>query len=57
MCNKLSQLEDNKAPGPDRLSLKLLKEIKMEISEPLCLIFNRSLQDSSVQVVYPRTGK
>ena len=45
VCNKLGQL---KAPGPDRLSPKLLKEIKMEISEPLCLIFNRSLQDSSV---------
>ena len=46
--NKLGQLKENKAPGPDRLSPKLLKEIKMEISEPLCSIFNRSLQDSSV---------
>ena len=46
--NKLCQLKENKAPGPDRLSPKLLKEIKMEISEPLCSMFNRSLQDSSV---------
>ena len=46
--NKLSQLKENKAPGPDRLSPKLLKKIKMKISEPLCSIFNRSLQDSSV---------
>ena len=46
--NKLCQLKENKAPGPDRLSQKLLKEIKMEISEPLCSICNRSLQDSSV---------
>ena len=48
VCNTLGQLKDNKAPGPDRLPPKLLKEIKMVISEPLCLIFNRSLQDSSV---------
>ena len=48
MCNKLGQLKENKAPEPDRLSPKLLKEIKMEISEPLCLIFNRSSQDSNV---------
>ena len=26
--NKLGQLKENKAPGPDRLSPKLLKEIK-----------------------------
>ena len=38
--NKLGQLKENKAPGPDRLSPKLLQEIKMEISEPLCSIFN-----------------
>ena len=50
VCNKLGQLKNNKAPGPDRLSPKLLKEMKMEISEPLCLIFYRI-------VVYPRTGK
>ena len=46
--SKLGQLKENKAPKPDRLSPKLLKEIKMEISEPLCSIFNISLQDSSV---------
>ena len=48
MCNKFDQLKENKSPGPDRLSPKLLKEIKMEISKPLCSIFNKSLQDSSV---------
>ena len=48
VCNKLGELKENKAPRPDWLSPKLLKELKMEISAPLCLIFNRSLQDSSV---------
>ena len=48
VCNKLGQLKDNKTLEPDRLSPKLLKEMKMEISEPLCSIFNRYLQDSSV---------
>ena len=34
--NKLCQLKENKTSGPDRLSPKRLKKIKMEISEPLC---------------------
>ena len=46
--NKLGQLKENKAPGPDRLSSKLLKEIKMKINKTHCSIFNRSLQDSNV---------
>ena len=48
VCNKLGQLKENKASGPDRLGPKLLKEIKMEISEPLCSIVNRYLHDSIV---------
>ena len=50
--NKLCQLKENKTPGTDRLSPKLLKEIKMEISEPLC-----SITDLYRIVVYPRTEK
>ena len=46
--NKLCQLKENKASGPYRLSPKLWREIKMEIGEPLCSIFNKSVQDSSV---------
>ena len=53
VCNKLGQLKENKASGPDRLSPKLLKEIKMEINEPLYSI----LTDLCGIVVYPRTGK
>ena len=48
VCNKLGQLKENEVPGPDWLTPKLLKEIKLEISALLCLIFNRSLQDGSV---------
>ena len=48
MYNKLGQLKENKVSGPDRLSPKLLKKIKIDISKPLYSIFNRSLQDSSV---------
>ena len=33
--NKLCQLKENTAPGPDRLTPKLLKEIKKEISDTL----------------------
>ena len=51
--DKLDQLKENTAPGPDWLSLKLLKEIKMEISEPLV----KYSTDLYRIVVYPRTGK
>ena len=53
VCNKLGQLKENKAPGPDMFSPKLLKEIKMEIREPLV----QYLTDLYRIVLYPRTEK
>ena len=39
----LCQLKINKANGPDKLSNRLLKEIRYEIAPSLCKLFNKSL--------------
>ena len=51
--NKLCQLKENKAPGTDRLSSKLLKEIKWKLVSH----FVQYLTDLYTIVVYPRTEK
>ena len=43
--DKISELKDNSAPGPDQISGKLLKSLKTTISKPLQLIFNKSLSE------------
>lgn len=45
----ISTLDGNKAVGPDKISNKMLIAVKREVSKPLCLLFNKSLQSK----VYP----
>ena len=45
---KLKNMKDNKLPGVDRISPKMLKEIAEEISVPLAIVFNLSIQDGIV---------
>jgi ribonuclease P/MRP protein subunit RPP40 len=45
---KISKLKDDKAPGDDGFVPKFLKNIVDEITEPLTLIFNKSLKESFV---------
>ena len=44
----LSNLRKDKAPGPDELSPRLLKELREEISLPITMIFRRSFRDGEV---------
>lgn len=41
----LSDLDANKAQGPDLIPSKVLKELSEELSNPLCYLFNKSLED------------
>ena len=41
----LSTLDVNKAVGPDIVSNRMLLAVRNEISKPLCLLFNKSLND------------
>ena len=42
--NKLKDLNPNKAQGPDLIPSKVLKELNSELAEPLCNLFNLSLE-------------
>ena len=39
----LDKIKVNKTPGPDRIAPRVLKEVKHQISKPLSIIFNKSL--------------
>jgi hypothetical protein len=43
--NKLKGLNPNKSNGPDEIPVRILKEAAKEISTPLCIIFNKSLEE------------
>ena len=45
--NIIGSLDINKAIGPDQVSHKLLKATKHSISESLCRIFNKSLDQET----------
>jgi hypothetical protein len=44
IVNVISLLNTNKAEGSDRISNRMLKEVMHEVTHPLCLLFNKSLQ-------------
>ena len=41
---KLSQINPNKAQGPDRVPAQILKELSEELALPLSILFNKSLE-------------
>ena len=45
---QLSKTKQNGAPGPDIITTKVLNELKDIISEPLCIIFNKSLATGDI---------
>ena len=50
--NKLKNLKHNKSSGPEGWPVLALKEAAQELSIPLPIIFNKSLQSSSVPKIW-----
>ena len=48
VASKISNMKENKSPGVDGLSPKILKETVEQISKPLAHVFNMSLQEGIV---------
>lgn len=48
IIEKIKKLKADSAPGPDNVQARLLKELAEELSEPLRLIFTRSLAQGTV---------
>ena len=49
----ISTLDANKAVGPDTISNKMLIVVKVQISKPLCMLFNKYL----LQNIFPTEWK
>ena len=49
-ASKINNMKENKSPGVDGLSPKILKETVEQISKPLAHVFNMSLQEGIVPV-------
>ena len=50
LASKINNMKENKSPGVDGLSPKILKETVEQISKPLAHVFNMSLQEGIVPV-------
>ena len=48
VASKTNNMKENKSPGVDGLSPKILKETVEQISTPLAHVFNMSLQEGIV---------
>ncbi|XP_070560222.1 uncharacterized protein [Ptychodera flava] len=48
VAKKLSQLHPSKAPGPDKVSPRILITVAQQITKPLTLLFNHSLSTGEV---------
>ena len=45
---KLNNLDPNKATGPDGIPSIILKALSTELCSPLCVIFNKSIQEGQI---------
>ena len=48
VLQKIEKMKVNKTPGPDKISPRILKEVKHQMSKPLAILFNKSLRDGKV---------
>ena len=48
ILHSIEKLKVNKTPGPDKISPRILKEVKHEITKPLFALFNKSITDGKV---------
>jgi hypothetical protein len=45
---QLNKLNTSKAAGPDNLHARLLVELRVQICKPLCMIYNKSLEEGKI---------
>ena len=52
VASKINNMKDNKSPGVDGISPKILKETLEQISTPLAHVFNMSRQEGIVPLYW-----
>ena len=45
---KIKEMQSESAPGPDGIKPKILKEVAKEMSKPLAILFNKSMQEGKI---------
>ena len=45
---KLSKLNPNKSPGPDKIYPRILQELNVELAGPLAILFNKSIKEGKL---------
>ena len=48
MHQALKSLNVSKSPGPDEIHPRILKELSLELSKPLTMLFNKSIHDGKI---------
>ena len=48
VMNTIDELKENSAPGPDKISNKIIKELKEQLALPLSILFRNSLDSGEV---------
>eukprot|EP00061_Rhincodon_typus_P017108 g45662.t1 len=56
VLGKLMGLKLNKSPGPDALHSRVLKEVALEISDALAIIFQHSIDFGKVPMAWRQNG-
>ena len=56
VMSKINNFKDGKAPGNDGIIPEFLKRIVKEISEPLAIIYNKSLSEGVVPQEWKRAN-
>jgi len=54
--NKIMSLKDGKAPGDDIIIPEFLKRVACEISEPLAILYNKSVAEGMVPQEWKRAN-
>ena len=56
VASKINNMKENKSPGVDGISPKILKETVEQISTPLVHVFNMSLQEGIVPLEWKESN-
>ena len=56
VLHTIEKIKVNKTPGPDKISPRILKEVKHQISKPLSILFNKSLTVGKVPSDWKRAN-
>jgi len=52
VLKRLNKINVNKSEGPDLIHPRVIYEIRSEITQPLAMLFNRSLESNQIPAIW-----